>query len=140
MTKKQIRTALFILLIIVIILVGVISLIKNRVPKGLVGEWDCAETAEGSDNYFGYYHLIIRGNGTFSLYDAEAGNPGISGKMRGERNATSGTIEVICQEEDFDPPMEWTMQRQDVISFEIIDDNTIKLGKNGVRLTFYKDE
>ena len=47
-----------------------------------VGEWRCGETLLETDEcYSGYLALRVEEDGEFSMYDEEAGNPGISGLM-----------------------------------------------------------
>ncbi|MDD6194783.1 MAG: hypothetical protein PUB19_07790 [Lachnospiraceae bacterium] len=88
MKRKTIKTTITFSVVVVFAALFCLAF-RQKLPDGLVGEWKCADTAEGSEQYFGFYALRIEKNGTFSLYDAEAGNPGISGKMRGEKDAIS---------------------------------------------------
>ncbi len=74
-----------------------------------VGEWDCQESTleERGDEeyrYVGYLDLRVEEDGTFSMYDAEAGNPGMAGKMYPD---TEGTVKLDCEKDDFDPPFCW---------------------------------
>lgn len=71
---------------------------------GLVGEYNCEEVLEDPDDYVGYYSMYIESDGRFSMYDAEAGNPGISGKMT---LTSENTLSLNCNRADFDPPYEW---------------------------------
>ena len=78
------RKILFALLICVLVLSAC-----NKKNEGLekypefVGKWQCADTPlEHPDYYTGYLMWSIKEDGTFSMYDAEAGNPGIKGTLQ----------------------------------------------------------
>ena len=93
-------------------------------PESLVGEWYCQEIS--------YYALRVGYDGEFSIYDYEAGNPGIAGTMEDK-----GTyVAISCDEEDFDPPYEWNIDYEDTLDYEVVDSDTIKLGHGGNWLTF----
>lgn len=88
--------------------------------KPFVGEWQCEETPlEHEDYYTGFLTLRIQEEGTFSMYDAEAGNPGISGEME----ILSDTELVLnCNaEDDFDPPPTWeNMSEEQTITYKFV--------------------
>lgn len=74
-----------------------------------VGSWDCQDRAleERSTEdalYVGYLSLRVEEDGTFSLYDVEAGNPGMAGKLYPD---DGGIIRLDCEADDFDPPYLW---------------------------------
>ena len=50
-----------------------------KVPERLVGQWECADLASDGYTDTSFYALTIENGGVFSLYDEDAGNPGISG-------------------------------------------------------------
>lgn len=109
------------------------------VPDGLVGLWDCDEYASDGKTDTSFYELRIEEDGSFSLYDAAAGNPGISGQMG---NDTGSRIECRFDTDDFDVPYCWDVRSsRDTLEYEIYAD-TLRLGHNGVWMTFHrmKDE
>lgn len=74
-----------------------------------IGEWDCREatleeTGDEGCLYVGYLQMYVTEDGYFSMYDAEAGNPGISGYLY---PSADGTASLECDGEDFDPPFCW---------------------------------
>ena len=110
-----------------------------KVPERLIGEWDCAPLASDEMTDTSFYALTIKENGEFSLYDKAAGNPGISGTMKGDDTGKLGILELTCDEDDFDPPFCWPkMKHKTRVRYKIIDDNTMKLGYVGIWLTFTK--
>ena len=63
---------------------------KNTLPvtedaallEPFVGSWQCeAEPLERDDIYTGYLHLEVQDDSSYSMYDNEAGNPGIEGTL-----------------------------------------------------------
>ena len=112
----------------------------SKVPERLIGHWKCAEMASDGITDTSFYALTIEKDGTFSLYDYAAGNPGISGKMKGDDTGKLGILELNCDGDDFDPPFCWSkMQQKSRIRYKIMSDDTIRLGYVGVWLTFTKD-
>ncbi len=91
--------------------------------KPLIGEWQCAETpVEHEDYYTGFLVLRIQEDGSFRMYDAEAGNPGISGELE----SLSDTEMVLnCNtEDDFDPPPTWEdMSEKQMITYKFVSEN-----------------
>lgn len=54
----------------------------KRFSRCIVGEWKCQETPlDNSELYSGYLSLIIRSDGNYLMYDAEAGNPCLKGTI-----------------------------------------------------------
>ena len=88
-------------------------------PAEMMGEWQCESgTLEDPSDYVGYFVLYINEDGTFSMYDAEAGNPGISGKMNilSEDQLQFSEIDKV----DFDPPHSWqSMSYDQVITYQL---------------------
>ena len=110
-----------------------------KVPERLVGHWKCDDLASDGYTDTSFYALTIEKDGTFSLYDYAAGNPGISGKMKGDDTGKLGILELNCDGDDFDPPFCWPkMQQKSRIRYKIIDENTIRLGYVGIWLSFTK--
>ena len=55
---------------------------QSDFPRCIVGEWKCRETPlDNSELYSGYLSLIIRSDGNYLMYDAEAGNPCLKGTI-----------------------------------------------------------
>jgi hypothetical protein len=112
----------------------------EKVPERLVGQWDCAQYASDETTETGFYALRIESDGTFSLYD-KVGNPGISGKMKGDDTGKLGILELNCDEDDFDPPFCWSsLKKNSRIRYKIMSDDMIKLGYVGIWLTFTRAE
>ena len=110
-----------------------------KVPERLVGQWNCAPLASDEMTDTSFYALTIESDGTFSLYDQAAGNPGISGTMKGDDTGKLGILELTCNEDDFDPPFCWSkMPHKSRVRYKIISDDTIRLGYVGIWLTFTK--
>ena len=75
------------------------------VPASIVGEWKCRETPlENSELYSGYRSRDIRSDGSYVMYDAEAGNPCIKGTVQ-----TDGDSLLFVDDSgvDFAPPAGW---------------------------------
>ena len=126
---------------IILILIFTLTACGSAVPERLVGEWKCDPTSSGNPVDTSFYALRIEDNGEFSIYDFEAGNPGISGKMKGDDTGKIGLLNLQCDEEDFDPPMCWpNLKTNSEIRYRIIDDKTIKLGYVGIWMTFRADD
>ena len=105
-----------------------------RIPDGLIGQWKCEATASDGKTDTGFYEMYIKKNGKFSLYDAAAGNPGISGKIK---QVTGNTMDCACTG-DFDVPFCWTMKSTRVTLQYEVDGDTMKLAHNGVWMTFHR--
>lgn len=92
--------------------------VDSSLLKPFIGEWKCGETPlEYEDYYTGFLTLRIQEEGTFSMYDVEAGNPGISGEIE----ILSDTELVLnCNaEDDFDPPPTWeNMNEEQTITYK----------------------
>lgn len=110
------------ILIVTLILFGC-----QKQESSLYGEWKCVT----KDNTF--YALTIDEDGYFSLYDIEAGNPGLQGHVK----VGSSTLECVFDMDDFDPPKEWnTLKQKDILSYKLNQD--LKLEYNGFWLQFVK--
>ena len=92
-----------------------------------VGRWQCAEAPlENPDYYTGYLMWMVNEDGSFSMYDAEAGNPGITGKMQ---IISEKELQLECDlEEDFDPPVTWeNMEGNQTFTYEFVGDKEIRV-------------
>lgn len=96
----------------------------------LEGDWQCQEKPEQeeySDIYVGYIFLCIEDDGSFSMYDAEAGNPGISGTLTINFD---GTMTLDCSDsKEFDPPTSWGDMKK-------VQDVTYEYNGDVLKLTF----
>lgn len=113
------------------------SAFEPGVPSGLVGQWDCEDTASDGATDTGFYELTVSEGGSFSLYDAGAGNPGISGQMG---NATDSTIECRFDKDDFDPPFCWNLDSDEAVLEYRMENGNLQLGYDGVFLKFHRVE
>jgi hypothetical protein len=112
-------------------------LTSHPLSLALIGEWNCRSLASDQITATEFYHLSIQPSGSFSLYDQEAGNPGISGKMTPKKGTNQ--LKISCTTDDFDPPVCWDLSSQDTLFYQIsADDQTLFLRHNGVDLIFDK--
>ena len=85
-----------------------------------LGKWQCAETPlEHPDYYTGYLVWVINQDGSFSMYDAQAGNPGIMGELE----IISDHELILCSdmEEEFSPPATWlSMQEEQKFTYKFV--------------------
>ena len=136
---RKILVLTFALTAAIIMLVAFTGCGGAKVPERLVGEWQCADLASDGYTDTSFYALTIEKDGTFSLYDFAAGNPGISGTMKGDDTGKLGILELTCNEDNFNPPVCWAkMQKQSRVRYKIMDEKTIRLGYVGIWLTFTK--
>lgn len=87
---------------------------KNTLPvtedaallEPFVGSWQCeAEPLERDDIYTGYLHLEVQDDSSYSMYDNEAGNPGIEGTL--EIQTENKMVIHILKTVDTDLPGGW---------------------------------
>ena len=109
-----------------------------------IGRWQCAETPlEHPDYYTGYLMWVINKDGSFSMHDAEAGNPGIAGDLQ---IISDKELRLECNtEDDFDPPVTWEdMQEKQIVTYELIEEKEIHVTfvseEGNSTLAFYKVE
>lgn len=113
--------------------------LNEEALKPLIGEWDCQESPyeeRGQEDYtyVGYFTLRVEEDGSFSMYDAEAGNPGISGMMYPE---TDGSVQLDCDTDDFDPPLCWNDLKKDSVIYASFGEEN---GNEVLYLAFANDE
>lgn len=131
--KRRLIYAAVLLMMSIVIMTGC-----GSAPEALEGSWSCDETASDGETYTGFYALEVQKNGSFSMYDREAGNPGISGKMK---DAGEDTIACSFDTDDFDPPACWDdLKEKDTLQYEASGNDKIKLGYGDVWLTFSRNE
>ena len=108
----------------------------------LIGEWKCENHPLNNEAYYtGFIMLYIQEDGSFRMYDAEAGNPVISGDLE----CLSDKVLVLkCStEDDFDPPPTWqSMKEEQEIAYSFAEDGklhmTYKEEENASTLVFVK--
>lgn len=110
---------------------------EKVVPSGLLGNWNCKELASDGETYTDFYALYINDDGSFSLYDT-CGNPGISGTLGADEDGEKGVVTIKC-DDDFDPPQCWDLKTKDELEYEILQTGQMKLGHNGIWLSFYDE-
>ena len=91
------------------------------------GRWQCAETPlEHPQRYTGYLMWVINKDGSFSMYDAEAGNPGIAGTIQ---IISDQELRLHCDaEDDFDPPVTWeSMEEIQAVTYAFITDKELQV-------------
>ena len=134
MKKHCFRTICIIILCLGMILSACGSF-QAGVPEGFPGEWRCEDTASDGQTDTSFYEMTIAEDGTFSMYDFAAGNPGISGEMG---NDNGNSIECRFDMDDFDVPFCWTIHSaKDSLDYELSED-TLRLGHNDVWMTFHR--
>ena len=109
-------------------------------PAGIVGQWDCRDYASDEMTETGFYALTVNEDGSFSLYDQAAGNPGISGNMYCDDTGNLGIINIECDGDDFDPPSCWNLGKEARLRYKVVSKDTIKLGYSGIWLIFDRAE
>ena len=109
-------------------------------PAAIVGQWDCRAFASDETTDTSFYALRVDADGSFSLYDQAAGNPGISGKMYCDDTGKLGIINIECDGDDFDPPVCWNIGQEARLRYKAVNQDTIKLGYSGIWLIFDRAE
>lgn len=109
-------------------------------PAAIVGQWNCHDRASDETTDTSFYALTVKEDGTFSLYDQAAGNPGISGKMYCDDTGNLGIINIECDGDDFDPPVCWKIGQEARLRYKAVSKDTIKLGYSGIWLIFDRAE
>ena len=82
------------------------------------GDWECEDNPlNDPDNYTGYLKLEITKDGKFTIYDDEAGNPGIKGTLK---ITSDKELELTCTgDADFDPPSTWyDMKKKQTLAYK----------------------
>ena len=122
---------------ICLIILSLILCACHTTPQ-LEGEWKCEKSPlENKDIYTAYLTLEIDKDLSFNMYDAEAGNPVIRGKMIKKDH----TLTLQCNHlDDFDPPDSWeSMKTTETIQY-YFKNNKLYLKFNNSTLVFYKKQ
>ena len=91
------------------------------------GEWKCENTPLNNEDYYtGFIVMHIQENGSFRMFDAEAGNPVISGSL--EILSDKKLVLKCSTEEDFDPPPTWqSMSEKQEIVYSFTEDGKLHM-------------
>ncbi len=108
---------------------------ESGVPDGFAGEWECEDLASDGETDTSFYAMWIEEDGGFSMYDAAAGNPGISGMMG---NATDHSVDCVFNMDDFDVPFCWEIDGETATLEYELEDDTLRLGHNDVWMVFHR--
>lgn len=106
------------------------------------GGWECEETTlEDPNSYTGYLHLEVSDDGSYSMYDIAAGNPGIEGWL--EVLSDTELILHIDKTVDTDIPVEWDgISYDQEMKYCFTDDGKLQItyddGEQTSTLVFYK--
>ena len=95
--------------------------------KPFIGAWQCSSSPlEHEEYYTGFLVMKVEEDGSFRMYDAEAGNPGISGRL--DIISDSELILICDTEDDFDPPPTWEdMTEEQTITYEFVSESELHL-------------
>ena len=106
------------------------------------GGWECEETTlEDPNSYTGYLHLEVSDDGSYSMYDIAAGNPGIEGWLE----VLSDTELILHMEKAVgaDVPVEWEgMSCNETREYSCTEDGKVQVtcgdGEQTSTLVFYR--
>lgn len=120
---------------ICLIIISLILCACYTTPQ-LEGTWRCEKSPlENKDIYTAYLTLEIDKDLSFNMYDAEAGNPVIRGKMIKKDD----TLTLQCDHlDDFDPPASWESMKATETIHYYFKNNKLYLKYNNSTLVFYK--
>ena len=119
-------------IIVVLMLCVIITCACGKSNNGLednpkfVGNWQCADAPlEHPDYYTGYLVWAVNEDGSFSMYDAEAGNPVIKGTLQ---IVSENELQLNCNtEDDFEPPVTWgDMEETQKLTYEFVTDKELR--------------
>lgn len=138
-----IKRLLCMLLLVTLLLPSQVSTLKvaqaatntSKVRIGnFEGSWEASGYALGKSEYTAYLVMRVKADGSFSIYDQEAGNPGISGMMT---VVDEDTVSVECDSVDFDSP--WPeLQLTDELRYHFYNENQVRITYNDKSIVFSK--
>ena len=114
----------------------------EQIAEEFRGGWECEETTmEDPNSYTGYLHLEVSDDGSYSMYDISAGNPGIEGWL--EVISDTELILHIKKTVDTDIPVEWEgISFDQKMKYCFTDDGKLQIsyddGQQTSTLVFYK--
>ena len=104
--------------------------------ENFVGDWSAASYVIGTDKYSGYLTMRVMADGTFDIFDGEAGNPGIEGQLSVEDETT---LKLICQPDEFNSP--WPeLKLEDQIEYHFYNSDQVRLTYKNTSIVFVKNE
>ena len=112
------------------------------IAEEFLGGWECEETTlEDPNSYTGYLHLEVSDDGSYSMYDISAGNPGIDGWL--EVLSDTELILHIEKTVDTDIPVEWKgISYDQEMKYCFTDDGKLQItydnGQKTSTLVFYR--
>ena len=112
------------------------------IAEKFLGGWECEETTlEDPNSYTGYLHLEVSDDGSYSMYDIAAGNPGIEGWL--EVLSDTELILHIEKTVDTDIPVEWDgISYDQKMKYCFTDDGKLQItyddGEQTSTLVFYR--
>lgn len=115
---------------------------SETIAEEFRGGWECEETTlEDPNSYTGYLHLEVSDDGSYSMYDIAAGNPGIEGWM--EVISDTELILHIEKTVDTDIPVEWDgISYDQKMKYCFTDDGKLQItyddGRQTSTLVFYR--
>ena len=115
---------------------------EELIDEEFRGGWECEETTlEDPDSYTGYLHLEVSDDGSYSMYDISAGNPGIEGWL--EVLSDTELILHIKKTVDTDIPVEWEgISYDQEMKYCFTDDGKLQIsyddGQQASTLVFYR--
>ena len=115
---------------------------SETIAEEFRGGWECEETTlEDPNSYTGYLHLEVSDDGSYSMYDISAGNPGIDGWL--EVLSDTELILHIKKTVDTDIPIEWKgISYDQEMKYCFTDDGKLQItydnGQKTSTLVFFK--
>ena len=115
---------------------------SETIAEEFRGGWECEETTlEDPNSYTGYLHLEVSDDGSYSMYDIAAGNPGIEGWL--EVLSDTELILHIEKTVDTDIPVEWEgISYAQKMKYCFTDDGKLQIayddGQRTSTLVFYR--
>ena len=115
---------------------------SETIAEEFRGGWECEETTlEDPNSYTGYLHLEVSDDGSYSMYDIAAGNPGIEGWL--EVLSDTELILHIEKTVDTDIPVEWDgISYDQKMKYCFTDDGKLQItyddGRQTSTLVFYR--
>ena len=133
--NKKAVAVITVLMMLAFCLTGCGTSEKEKLPgtedaallKPFLGSWQCEETPlERDDIYTGYLHLEVQDDSSYSMYDIEAGNPGIEGTLEIQ---TEDTMVIHIHETvDTDLPGGWeTMSMDQQLTYRFTEDGKLEM-------------
>ena len=134
--KRIISILLTLAIIITLFMISSCRSFRAGAPDGFAGQWKCEDLASDGETDTSFYEMTIEEDGHFSIYDAAAGNPGISGLMG---NDSGSTVDCIFDEDDFDVPFCWNIDSAKASLEYELEGDVLRLGHNDTWMIFHRE-